>query len=419
MWMPPVTTVPPLEQAFQGQRHQRPDRRKDQRGVKLGWRHHVRGTGPAGAKIAREGLRRIVAIPGKGKDLAPLPDRNLAQDMGRSPKAPDAQLPGRPRHAQRAVADQPGTKQGCQCDRVRRFGKRKDIGCIRQAIFGKTAIPGIAGELRRVAQVFCPAQTIGTAPAGRTKPRHANPLPERELRHPFPQRVNAANDLVSRNQRQFRPRQIAVPAGNLYDAEGLSPLQAALVEFLAIGAQAVRRSDVTKGDRVLVTGAGPIGLGAALFARVTGAEVHLMDLSPERLAAAERLGFTHLHRPGAPLPADGFDVVMDATGNPRAMEAGFAHVAHGGSYVLVSVVKDDLTFNDAEFHKRKMRLIGSRNAQAEDFRQVMEALKSGAVPGEALISTTLPLADLPRRIGELVADRGGIIKAIVALGVTG
>lgn len=210
---------------------------------------------------------------------------------------------------------------------------------------------------------------------------------------------------------------IAVPAGNLYDAQGLAPREAALVEFLAIGAHAVRRAEMTAQDRVLVTGAGPIGLGAALFARLTGAEVHLMDLSPSRLAAAAGLGFTHLHGSLDALPADGFDVVMDATGNPRAMEAGFAHVAHGGSYVLVSVVKDDIRFNDAEFHKREMRLIGSRNAQAEDFRHVMAALRGGLVPGLALISAEMPLEDLPRRIGELAADRGAIIKAIVTLGL--
>jgi len=207
---------------------------------------------------------------------------------------------------------------------------------------------------------------------------------------------------------------IAVPAGNLYDAAGLTARQAALVEFLAIGAHAVRRSEMGALDRVLVTGAGPIGLGAALFARITGAEVHLMDTSTERLDAAARLGFAHLHQP-ATLPEGGFDVVMDATGNPKAMEAGFAHVAHGGTYVLVSVVKDDLTFNDAEFHKREMRLIGSRNALRADFESVMAALRSGAVPGEALISTTMPLAALPRRMCELAADRGGIIKALVEI----
>ncbi len=78
---------------------------------------------------------------------------------------------------------------------------------------------------------------------------------------------------------------IAVPAGNLYDAQGLSLHEAALVEFLAIGAHAVRRAGLGPEDRVLVTGAGPIGLGAALFARLTGAEVHLLDLSEQRLSA--------------------------------------------------------------------------------------------------------------------------------------
>lgn len=208
---------------------------------------------------------------------------------------------------------------------------------------------------------------------------------------------------------------IAVPAGNLYAAEGLSADQAALVEFLAIGAHAVRRSEMTARDRVLVTGAGPIGIGAALFARTMGAEVHVLDASPARLDAAGALSFDRLLQPGQALPPDGFDVVMDATGNPRAMEAGFAHVAHGGSHVLISVVKDDLTFNDAEFHKREMRLIGSRNAQDVDFARVMAALVHGEVPGEKLISARLPLADLPRRIGELARDRSGIIKAVVDL----
>ncbi len=84
---------------------------------------------------------------------------------------------------------------------------------------------------------------------------------------------------------------IAMPAGNLIDAGTLSAREAALVEFLAIGAHAVRRSRIGAGDRVLVTGAGPIGVGTALFAREKGAEVHLMDLSRARLDAVEALGF--------------------------------------------------------------------------------------------------------------------------------
>ena len=215
---------------------------------------------------------------------------------------------------------------------------------------------------------------------------------------------------------------IAVPSENLIDAESLTPVQASMVEFLAIGAHAVRRAgEMGKGDRVLITGAGPIGLGAALFARLTGAEVHLHDASGARLNAAKAaFGFEPIHKAGEPLLtgdlADGFDFVFDATGNAKAIEAGFAHVAHGGTYVLVSVVKDDITFTDSEFHKREMRLIGSRNALAQDFRHVMDAIGDGRIDSAKLVSTVFPLEDLPKRMPELAHDREGLIKAIVAIG---
>ena len=211
---------------------------------------------------------------------------------------------------------------------------------------------------------------------------------------------------------------IAVPAGNLYPADDLSPEAAAMVEFLAIGAHAVRRGEVAAGDRVLVTGAGPIGLGAAFFARLRGAEVHLLDSAPARLDAAAAFGFADRHHVGgmpSELLKEGFDVVFDATGHPAAMEAGFAHVAHGGTYVLISVVQDRIGFSDPDFHKREMRLVGSRNATAEDFETVMAALRSGAVSAEALLSERVALADLPVRLPELAADRSRLIKAIVTL----
>lgn len=213
---------------------------------------------------------------------------------------------------------------------------------------------------------------------------------------------------------------IAVPAGNLYAADGLTPLQAAMVEFLAIGAHAVRRSEMAAGDRVLVTGAGPIGLGAALFARLTGAEVHLLDASPARLAQAHDLfGFEQIHDDGSDIlqgdKADGFDVVFDATGNAAAIHAGFAHVAHGGTYVLISVVKGDISFTDSEFHKREMRLIGSRNAVELDFRTVMAALRSGQIDSAKLASEVLSLDALPGRFDALVHSRDGLIKAIVEM----
>lgn len=211
---------------------------------------------------------------------------------------------------------------------------------------------------------------------------------------------------------------IAVPAGNLYPADGLTPREAAMVEFLAIGAHAVARSDVAAGDRVLVTGAGPIGLGTALFARIAGAQVTFLDVSDDRLAKMrDTFGFdacfSSLDQAVATTHGDGFDVVFDATGHAGAIEAGFAALAHGGAYVLVSVVKDDITFADPEFHKREMRLIGSRNALGADFETVMQAFRDRRIDARDLCSATLTLNELCERFHALAQDRGRIVKVMV------
>lgn len=218
--------------------------------------------------------------------------------------------------------------------------------------------------------------------------------------------------------------QVLVPAGNLYPAEGLSLRDAAMVEFLAIGAHAVRRSLAERGSKALVVGIGPIGLGAAVFARIAGFDVTLLDSSAERLDfARDRLGFAASEVVGPEAQAalmartggDGFDVVFDATGNVRAIEAGFPLVAHGGAYVLISVVKDNITFADPEFHKREMMLIGSRNATRADFEHVVASIKAGLVPLDALATHRTTLERVSQDLPIWAHAKSGLIKAIVDL----
>jgi 2-desacetyl-2-hydroxyethyl bacteriochlorophyllide A dehydrogenase len=216
--------------------------------------------------------------------------------------------------------------------------------------------------------------------------------------------------------------EIVVPGENLYPAEGLSPEAAAMVEFLAIGAHAVRRSLAPEGSRALVIGAGPIGLGTAIFSRIAGHAVTMMDTSPERLAmAGTHFGFGDGLLAGASAAAgvarmtdgEGFDVVFDATGHAGSMEGAFAHVAHGGTLVLVSVVKDDIRFSDPEFHKREMMLVGSRNALRVDFDHVMASMRAGRVPVEALVTHRTTLERAPEDLARWATQKSGLIKAIV------
>lgn len=217
---------------------------------------------------------------------------------------------------------------------------------------------------------------------------------------------------------------LCVPLRNLIPAQGLSVDQCATVEFLSIGAHAVRRGAVSGGDRALVVGAGPIGLGAALFARLAGACVTVMDRDPERAEMAKAVtgaestlsGGDAAHAIGELTGGEGFDIVVDATGSQQAIEAGFEFVAHGGRYVLVSVVKETISFSDPVFHSREMTLLGSRNATSTDFAHVMSAIRERAVPVDRLITHRITLRDAAHSIPVWAAQKSGLIKALIEIG---
>jgi 2-desacetyl-2-hydroxyethyl bacteriochlorophyllide A dehydrogenase len=217
---------------------------------------------------------------------------------------------------------------------------------------------------------------------------------------------------------------ILLPEENLYPADHLSFRDAAMVEFQAIGAHAVRRSELTRGDRVLVVGAGPIGVGTGIYARLAGGDVTLADVSEARLAyVRERLGFTQTMIAGPNALAemerttggDLYDIVFDATGVARAMEGSFAYVASGGTLVLVGVLKAEITFSDSELHRREMTLRATRNATRQDFETVMTAMARGEVPMDALNTHTGTLDALPEEMPVWLRSKTPPLKAIVTV----
>src|SRR5581483_5539875 len=117
-------------------------------------------------------------------------------------------------------------------------------------------------------------------------------------------------------------------------------------------------SQLQSGETALVVGAGPIGLAVIEFAVAVGGKVRVLDVNPQRRAFAERWGVETLAQPDARLA----EVVFDATGNAKAMEASFELVAHGGRLVFVGIVLDRIGFADPLFHRREMTLLASRNS---------------------------------------------------------
>ena len=217
---------------------------------------------------------------------------------------------------------------------------------------------------------------------------------------------------------------LALPADRVFPTDGLPLDQAALVEFLAIGAHAARRAEIRGGERTLVVGAGPIGIATATFAKARGAEVTFLDARADRLAFCRDVlglgdglaaGPEMRDRLAALTSGDFFDLVFDATGNTGAMEDSFGWVAHGGTLVFVGVVRTDVHFSDPDFHKRELTLKGSRNATIEDFHEVLAAIRAGTAPADRLITHRGTLEEAPARFPEWIRPQTGVVKAMIEL----
>ncbi len=213
---------------------------------------------------------------------------------------------------------------------------------------------------------------------------------------------------------------ITVPTELLLPAGDLSWDQMALTEPLAIGAHAVRRAGLRSGEKIVVVGCGPIGLGLVYFAKRSGAEVAAIDTDPFRLAfAAETFGAELVAPAGPDTPdiirdwtsGDMATAVFDATGNTRALESGIRYMAHGGRYVLVGLSKGPLTFMHPEIHAKETSLLCSRNATREDFKEVTRSLPD--FPVETFITHRLGFTDVPEQFGELTKPENRVIKAMI------
>lgn len=218
---------------------------------------------------------------------------------------------------------------------------------------------------------------------------------------------------------------LSIPSYALLHGGGLSFDELALVEPLAIGAHGVRRAGVEKDEFVLVIGAGPIGLGTMEFARIAGAKVIAMDINNDRLAFCQsKLGVAYTVNPldtdvtlalkeitNGDMPT----VIIDASGNQKAIIAAFPYLAHGGRYVMIGLQRGDINFNHPEFHKRESTLMSSRNATRADFMHVIESMKAGLVNPTNYITHRVTFDEVADQFASWLLPETGVIKAMISV----
>jgi L-idonate 5-dehydrogenase len=223
----------------------------------------------------------------------------------------------------------------------------------------------------------------------------------------FPHVQGGFAELFSTSEEQCMP----IPDNLSYPA-------AACAEPLAVTLHAVARAGSLLGRRVLITGAGPIGILSVAAVRLAGAaEIVITDLFDEPLAVAERMGATHVvnvKTAAAELEdfmRDGgyFDAAIEASGNIRGLENCIDATRSGGRIVQVGIFpagNPGTPIN--KFIAKELELFGTFRFH-EEFQWAVQALTSGRVNVDPILSAQFTFPDAIKAFG-LASDRSKAVK---------
>ncbi|MGE5291930.1 MAG: zinc-dependent alcohol dehydrogenase [Micromonosporaceae bacterium] len=184
--------------------------------------------------------------------------------------------------------------------------------------------------------------------------------------------------------------QLAVPVTAVHALpDAVGPAAGALVEPGGNALRSVQAAAIEPGDRVLVLGAGTIGLLAAEFARAHGAEVHLVGRSQRSLGFARTLGFHGVWAP-AELPALAFDAIIDASNAPSLPALALDLIEPGKRVVYVGLAATPSVIDTRIMVLKDVTAIGILSASPA-LADTIEQYASGSVDPRPLVAATIGL----------------------------
>ena len=216
----------------------------------------------------------------------------------------------------------------------------------------------------------------------------------------------------------FHPRHLIhkVPAG-------VSWKHLAMVEPLTISIHAVKRARLAKGEHVVVTGSGPIGLLAAQYALVIGAVPIIVDPIDERLAFARLLGIPHGINPVKESAVERIkeitggrmaEAVIEASGSDAAIRSSIDYVAYSGRISLVGWPKGEVSLMTAMFTKKELDVMGSRNS-LRDFPESIDLIAGNKIDVASLVTSTVSFEEVPAVVKEMAAYPEKFMKVVALM----
>ncbi|MFA6849913.1 MAG: zinc-binding alcohol dehydrogenase family protein [Selenomonadaceae bacterium] len=216
---------------------------------------------------------------------------------------------------------------------------------------------------------------------------------------------------------------IVMPIERVYDGQGLPAKTLALIEPFCISYHGVNRANIQPGEKVLVVGAGTIGVLAAVAAKAAGGEVYIADIAPKKLDYAVKtfhldgsiLNETpenFLQRVSEITNGNGFDVTVEAVGLPTTFQNCIDAAAFGARMVQIGVGKKKAEFDFTLLQKKELHVFGSRNARKKDFLDLICLVKSGKVDLEKVITNVYSMDEAAKAFDEFSKNSLSMLKVV-------
>lgn len=215
--------------------------------------------------------------------------------------------------------------------------------------------------------------------------------------------------------------QVAIHYSLAYPSATLSLEELALVEPLSVGYHAANRGRISETDTVLVLGCGTIGSGAIVAAARKGATVIAVDVDDTKLTQARRFGAQYTINSGREDPlamargltqGEGVSVAIEAIGLPETYRLAVDAVAYAGRVVYIGYAKHPVTYDTAEFVRKELDILGSRNA-LRVFPAVIAMLERRERPFAKLVTRVYPLAEAGQAFADWDAAPSAFSKVLV------
>lgn len=202
--------------------------------------------------------------------------------------------------------------------------------------------------------------------------------------------------------------------------DNVSSAEAAMVEPTAVGLHAVHLADIRVGDKVLVVGGGIIGLVSAMFAKIEGATYVALSETNEargknsvKLKVADEWFDAKAEDFQEKLKAktgEGFDVVIDCSGNSKAVNSGVEAVKPGGKVILVGVSMAPIEFNSLSAVMKELTITGAIAYTYDEFKTCLDLMAYKQIDVKKFISKTISLEEVNDAYLELISGTSDAIK---------